>query len=253
MSKTIKLSLNKALILESVKNDTFRKGEHDKTSNPALATASYHEQAGDETYHERSLERALYSSLEELKTLFSDYVIEDGGTTGTNAVSSSVSGDIITIELSVHDRFNSGFLSSLARMAATYIENSILFIWWTPINREQASFYSQLIERNIASIRRCFNKKAPAVPEVPFPTEIELEGSLIRMVVGEEATVTYTIPEGTIDDVEAVPIDKAIISASRSTEGFVVKAKRVGVATLKILSKHDENVCSEITVTVVEE
>lgn len=253
MSKTIKLSLSKALIIESVKNDTFRKGEHDKTSNPALFTAAYHEQAGDEAYHTRTLERAFYSSLEELKTLFSDYVFDDGSTTGSNVVSSYEEDEIEIIELNVGDRFSGGFAEPLARMAATYIENSMLVLWWTPISREQATFYTQLVERNTLAIKRCFNKKAPTVPKVPFPNKITLTGNAIHMVMGEEATVTYTIPEGTIDDVEAIPTDTKIISTSRDREGFIVKALNVGVCTLKILSKHDEDVVSELTVTVVEE
>ena len=92
MNNTITLTLLKPLIIESVKNETFQKGRYDKAVDQKAINVAYVEQAGNEDYHERILQRSLYTSLEELKTHLSDYLSTDGGATGDN-ITSSESGD----------------------------------------------------------------------------------------------------------------------------------------------------------------
>ena len=164
MNETIKLTLFKPLILESVKNETFQKGKFDKAVDSKAVTAAYVEQAGNETYHERILERSLYTSLEELKTHLSDYLSSNGGTTANNDIETTEQGNNIILSLVVSDRFNKGYTDTLARLSSKYIEESMLMDWWRPVNEKQSVMYANFVERDLAAIKRCFNKTAPSAP-----------------------------------------------------------------------------------------
>jgi len=106
---TITLTLIKPLIIESVKNETFFSGQVQKAADQKLIAAAYHEQAGDDTYQERMLERGLYTALEELKTWLSDYLSTTGFSSADNSIGSSIDGDTILIHLNVSERFNKGY------------------------------------------------------------------------------------------------------------------------------------------------
>ena len=84
MNNTIQLTLNKPLIFNSVKNETFLRGQVIKAADGKLITEAYHEQAGDEAYQERILSRGLYTNLEELKTYLSDYLTDSGQSSADN-------------------------------------------------------------------------------------------------------------------------------------------------------------------------
>jgi hypothetical protein len=250
MEQTITLTIIKSLIMESVKNETFKRGQFDKALDPKAAAAAYHEQAGDEAYHERILERSLYASVEELKTHLYDYIATDGTSTADNSISSKVEGDNIVISLAVSARFNKAYTQTLARVGAEYITNDMLFLWWTPINEKQASFYAQLVERNLAAIKRCFNKTAPTAPTVPYTKKLETTGSAIELAVGEEATVTYEITSGAIDDIECRVEDKTLIDTGRSKEGFLVRGRQSGHTYIQLYSRHHPELTSTVDVYV---
>ena len=151
MSHQISITLVKSLIIESVKNETFQKGQFDRAVDPKAVTAAYHEQAGDEQYHLRILDRALYTNLSELKTILSEYVSPYGGMTADN-IYSRENDDFIVISLSVSERFNNGMMEPLAKLCSKYVEESMLMDWWKPINDKQASLYAQFVERDLAAI-----------------------------------------------------------------------------------------------------
>ena len=50
MDQTIQLTIIKSLVMESVKNGTYKRGQFDKAIDEKAIAAAYHEQAGDEEY-----------------------------------------------------------------------------------------------------------------------------------------------------------------------------------------------------------
>ena len=245
MDKTITLTLYKPLIIESVKNETYQRGKYDKAVDQKAINVAYVEQAGNEDYHERILSRSLYTSLEELKTHLSDYISSNGATTGDN-IGHSESGDNIVITLVVGDRFNHGYTSSLAKLCSKYIEEAMLMDWWRPVNEKQSALYAQFVERDLAAIKRCFNKTAPVAPSYKYPTSLKVNGSAIDIGIGEENTVTYSISDGAIDDIEIRIEDTTICQAGRTAEGFTVIGKQLGHTWIQLYSRHN----TELTQTV---
>jgi len=252
MDNTITLTLIKPLILESVKNETFQRGKFDKAVDPKAISAAYVEQAGNEDYHERILERTFYTSLEELKTHLSDYLSSSGSTTGDN-IASSVNGDNVTITLVVGNRFNHGYTDTLAKLSAKYIEEAMLMDWWRPINEKQSSLYANFVERDLAAIKRCFNKTAPVAPTYQYPTSLTVDGSAIDIGVGEEHTVTYSISDGAIDDIEIRIEDTSICQAGRTSEGFTVIGRQLGHTYIQLYSRHNEELTQLVHVYVTDQ
>lgn len=250
MTQTITLTLVKNLIVESVKNETFFRGQVDKAADPKAISVAYHEQAGNDAYQERMIQRGLYTSLEELKTHLSDYLSTSGYSSADNSIESSDSGDNIILSLKVSDRFNRGYTQSLARLSSKYIEESILMDWWKPVNEKQSALYAQFVERDLAAIKRCFNKTAPTAPTIPYPTSLTVNGNSFCIGVGEEYTVTYAISDGAIDDIEVQIEDTNLIEAGRSEEGFTVKGKQLGHTYIRLYSRHDDELSQTIHVYI---
>ena len=123
---TIKLTLIKSLIINSVKNETFLRGQVVKASNDKLITEAYHEQAGDEQYQEALLARGLATNMADLLTHFSDYLTSSGQSSGDNIIDYDEEGDTIVISLEVSDRFNTGYTDPLAKLSSKYIEEAML-------------------------------------------------------------------------------------------------------------------------------
>lgn len=252
MDNTIELTLMKPLIMESVKNETFQRGRFDKALDPKAITAAYVEQAGNEDYHERILERTFYTSLEELKTHLSDYISSNGATTGDN-IASTANGDNVTITLVVGNRFNHGYTDTLAKLSAKYIEEAMLMDWWRPINEKQSALYANFLERDLTAIKRCFNKTAPAAPSYKYPTSITVTGSAIDIGIQEEHTITYAISDGAIDDIEIRIEDRHIVAAGRTKEGFTVIGRQLGHTYVQLYSRHNEEITKTIHVYVTDQ
>jgi hypothetical protein len=252
MDKTITLTLYKPLIIESVKNETYQRGKYDKAVDQKAINVAYVEQAGNEDYHERILSRSLYTSLEELKTHLSDYISSNGATTGDN-IGHSESGDNIVITLVVGDRFNHGYTSSLAKLCSKYIEEAMLMDWWRPVNEKQSALYAQFVERDLAAIKRCFNKTAPVAPSYKYPTSLNVNGSAIDIGIGEEHTVTYSISDGAIDDIEIRIEDTSICRAGRTAEGFTVIGKQLGHTWIQLYSRHNTELTQTVHVYVTDQ
>jgi hypothetical protein len=252
MDKTITLTLYKPLIIESVKNETYQRGKYDKAVDQKAINVAYVEQAGNEDYHERILSRSLYTSLEELKTHLSDYISSNGATTGDN-IGHSESGDNIVITLVVGDRFNHGYTSSLAKLCSKYIEEAMLMDWWRPVNEKQSALYAQFVERDLAAIKRCFNKTAPVAPSYKYPTSLDVNGSAIDIGIGEEHTVTYSISDGAIDDIEIRIEDTTICQAGRTAEGFTVIGKQLGHTWIQLYSRHNTELTQTVHVYVTDQ
>ena len=252
MDQTIHIILVKSLIIQSVKNETFLRGQLDKADKDNLITTAYHEQAGDEAYQEAMLSRGLYTNLEELKTHLSDYLTSSGQSVADNIYSEENS-DNIVITLIVSSRFNSGYTNSLAKLSSKYIEESMLMDWWKPINEKQSALYANFVERDLAAIKRCFNKTAPVAPTYQYPTTLEVNGSAIDIGIGEEHTVTYAISDGAIDDIEVRIEDRRLLDAGRTTEGFTIIGKQLGHTYIQLYSRHDEQLTKTIHVYVTDQ
>ena len=251
MNNSITLTLYKTQIIESVKNETFLRGTFDKAADVRAVQMAYVEQAGDEEYHKRLLLRSLSTSLEELKSYLSDYLSATGGSTGDNVIEDD-SDDVVTLTLVVGERFNYGYTDSIARLSAKFIEEVMLMDWWRPINEKQSSLYAKFVERDLASIRRCFNKTAPSAPSYKYPTSLKVHGSAINIGVGEEHTVTYTISAGAIDDIEVRIGDIHICGSGRNSEGFTIYGRNHGVTYIQLYSRHNQELNQNIQVYVNE-
>lgn len=250
---TIKLTLIKSLIINSVKNETFLRGQVVKASNDKLITEAYHEQAGDEQYQEALLARGLATNMADLLTHFSDYLTSSGQSSGDNIIDYDEEGDTIVISLEVSDRFNTGYTDPLAKLSSKYIEEAMLMDWWKPINEKQSQLYAQFVERDLAAIKRCFNKTAPAAPSYKYPTSLNINGSAIDIGVGEEHTVTYSISDGAIDDIEVRIEDTVICEAGRTAEGFTVIGKQLGHTYATIYSRHNEELNRTLHIYVTDQ
>lgn len=252
MTRTITLNLLKFVIINHVKNETFLRGQVIKAADGKLITEAYHEQAGDEDYQERILTRGLYTNLADLITYFSDYIAASGQSSGDN-ITESVDGDNITISLTVSDRFNTGYTDALAKLSSKYIEEAMLMDWWKPINEKQSSLYAQFVERDLAAIKRCFSKTAPAAPSYKYTTFLTMPGNAIDIGVGEENTVTYSISDGAVDDIEIKIEDDTICSAGRTNEGFTVVGNRLGHTYVQLYSRHNPELNQTLHVYVTDQ
>ena len=251
MIKTITLTLVKPLIIETVKNETFHRGQVEKAANEKAIALAYHEQAGNEQYQERLLNRGLQTNFADLKTYLSDYLSTSGQSSGDN-IYSEESGDNIILHLTVSDRFNKGYTDPLAKLCSKYVEEAMLVDWWKPINKDQASIYAQFLEKDLQSIKRCFNKTAPTAPSVPYTSYLRTTGSAIELEIGEVATVTYEISDGAVDDIECRVEDRTLIETGRSEEGFTVKAKLRGHTYIELYSRHNPDLTRTVHVYITD-
>jgi hypothetical protein len=248
---TITITLLKSLIIESVKNETFLRGQVEKAADQKSITVAYHEQAGNDEYQERLLQRGLQTNLADLLTHFSDYLSTTGQSSADNAYYED-NGDQIIISFIVSDRFNNRYTDSLAKLCSKYIEESMLVDWWKPINEKLSALYAQFVERDLASIKRCFNKTAPTAPTVPYTSYIRTTGSAIELAIGEVATVTYEISDGAVDDIECRVADRTLIETGRSEEGFTVKAKLRGHTYIELYSRHNPELTRMVHVYITD-
>lgn len=254
----IRLTLVKSLIVEAIKNETYQRGKLDKspaaTGTPGSAQAisqAYHETAGDETYHERMIERSIVSNLADFKTRISDYLTQTGQTVGDN-ITQTTDGDNIILTLSVSDRFNTSHTDDLAKLASEYIVNASLMDWYRPIDEKRSALYASFLDRNITAAHRCFTKVAPQVPSPAYTSVLNIDGSAIDIEPGEETTITYALSDGAIDDIEARVANKCICTIGRSDDGFTIKGRRRGHTLVEIFSRHNDELTRTIHVFVTD-
>lgn len=242
--------------MESVKGETLIKGRVDKATDDKAAALAYQEEAGDEQFHIRKLYRTMYTSLEELKGVIGDYLDSDTATGGDNVYAEvDDDTDSITLQLSVSERFNNSFVTSLARLCSKYIEDKMLFLWWGTFNIKQAEYYAKLVDSDEKSILRCFTKTAPEVPTTPYTTSIRTDmGDSYRMAKNTEETLTYIIDSVCLDDVEATSDSPYVVSiGERVKNGFKINSHEVGLAAVTLYSRHDEEVSHTVMIAVYDD
>lgn len=259
----IKFQIIKSVVLAAVKAATYLKAQADVAAQPTAAKLAYTETAGDDDIHESILSHDFQTALEVLKTIFVDYIVPTPQTIGDNAIYyASVTDDVVTFTLNVSRRFNGSLTDALARLSAKYAENYIVAQWWQKNgNLNQAAPYQSAVAADEIAIRRCFVLSAPAVPIIKYPTTLtakvdgtDAEGE-ITMRVDENATVSYSIDAGAVDDIEARSEDTGIVEIMRyrAPMTFELVPRNTGVARIRLFSRHTDNVYVEFTVIVSKE
>jgi hypothetical protein len=278
----IKITLVKSLILESVKNETYHSGMVTKAADGGAVSLAFHEQAGDENYHQRILERALATAYSDLTTLLAEYVTNVGDAVGDNTIEATEKNGAIDLVLQVSERFNKGLVPSLAKLCSRYIEESMLVDWWKPVNTDKATYYVNFLQKDVESIRRCFSKTAPDVPTYKYPTAIVLRYPIITEKDGVAGTVTPDMPavdpvtlygnpfvmgRGDTSDIsyilmgenDAMPIDDIVVRADNTCcvpelnkEGnWCLKGVSIGYTLVTLFSRHNDKVYNKFAVRIV--
>lgn len=248
MNATITLTLKKSKIIESVKNETFYHGQVIKSADQKSIAEAYNEQAGDEAYHEAILSRAMYTHLEELKTHLSAYLSSLGLQSAGN-ITTTENGDDIVLAIVVGGRFNKGYATPLARLSSKYIEEAMLMEWWKPVNEKQSALYSQFVERELANIKRCFISNAPSAPVYRYPSELSVSTQSLVIGVGEQSTITYTISDGSTDDI-AICANPCKINYTLTEGVLTIEGRQKGKTYVTLYSRHNPELCQNIIVTV---
>lgn len=209
MSKTLTLSLNKKLIIEAVKADTYITGAIDKSTDAVKNSAlAYNEQAGDDTYHERKLTRTLAGAVGSLEANLAEFVdsTSDNGITDTLA---SVGDDgSFTIVILVSDRYNNGLAYPIAQLSQEYIVNKMLYYWWQSIRPALAKDYLGFSNESLTNIRLCLAKKAPGISAADYE---DVTGDVAGS--GNDAGNTTTAATATLTDSKFTVSYASIFSA----------------------------------------
>ena len=162
---TITLSLHKGLIYEAVKTDTYITGKVEITTDGSQNAKVYNEQAGDDTFHNRKLERTLRGAVGAFESLLAEFVDASNGSISDTL---SRAGDAFEITIVTSSRFNEGLAQPMASLAQEFIINRMIAQWWTAAKPELSQFYLALSNDNIASVRRCLTKTSPAAANADY-------------------------------------------------------------------------------------
>ena len=159
MAKTITLNLQKDLIMEAVKAETFDSARISKAADPVKnAPASMSEQAGGEAHQERQLLRYIKQAVAKYEAQMGEFL--DAGTGAVNDTLSS-SQSAFTITLVVNDRYNDGMAKPMSSLCEDYIINMALFTWWNSRSQEFAKTFILMAQDDIDQTRLCLSKTAP--------------------------------------------------------------------------------------------
>lgn len=259
----IKFQIIKSVVIEAVKSATYLKGKVDSAADDKATKISYQETAGDDEVHERTLTHDFDTALEVLKTFFVDYIVPTPQTIGDNTIYyGKKTDDVVEFTLDVSRRYNGTLTDALARLSARYIEDYIIYQWWLKTtNLKQAEPYQATLSVDEVAIRKCFVLSGPTVPTVPYPTDLTVkvdgegvEGE-ITIEKGEDYTLSYTINDGAIDDVEARSEDHSIVEIHRCRErrSFTLRPVNTGFCQIKLWSRHSDKLEFTCDVIVTEE
>lgn len=259
----IKIQIIKSSIVDEVKRATYLKGRMDASADEKATKMSLAETVGDDDVHERTLDHDFQTALELVKTIFVDYIVPTAQTIGDNVIYYGDKDDgIVEFTLDVSRRYNGTLTDTLARLVGKYVEDYMIFQWWLKTtNLKQAEPYQVTVSADEVNIRRCFVLSGPKVPTTTYPTELTIKSdgeddeAGLTMEKGEETTLSYSLNDGAIDDIEAHSEDPGIIEVHRCRTrfAFTLMAKNTGVAVVRLFSKHNDDAVAEVEVTVTEE
>ena len=239
-------------------------------SDPQLETddiaikMSFNEAAGDEAVHENTLTHDFQSALEITKVILADYLAPNAQTSGDNVIYyNDKDDDIVEFVIVVSRRCNGTLSDTLARLVAKYVEDYMMYQWWLKTtNLKQAEPYLQSLTFDEQNIRRCFVLSGPSVPTIPYTKTLtakvdgsDNEGGVTIELGNKETTLSYSIDDSAIDDIEARSSDPSILEVQRSAEphAFCLVPINTGVTTVTIFSRHSDNLKREVEITVTKE
>lgn len=284
MSKHIRITLIKSLIVNTVKNMTFHRGQIDKAADARNTVAAFHEIAGDEQYHERLLSRGYYTNVELLKTRLSDYLDGTGNIADDPLIDDTEEGGTNTIVLKVSDRFNDGYVKSLARLCSRFVEDCMVSDWYAMFDDKKSQYFTALAEKDMASVHLSLTKTAPTAPTYYFPTGIEIRYPVIAerngipgfitpnnrqtvdpltlfenpwiIATGDECELSYTLTGENdnmpLDDI-IVRCDDACCKAAITPDGgWCLKGCSTGFTTVTLYSRHNDQVFAQFAVRVTD-
>lgn len=244
----IKLTLVLSVILESIKTETHIKGQVDRAIDDKNAKVAYQEEIGDEEFHERKLMRTIFNAVDNLKGELAHYVINANATTGDNIVSTiDEANDQIILELNVSESFNKGMTDTLARLCSKYIEDASLTLWWGTFNPNQAKFYIDLQMSDVSAIGKCFVRTAPKKAVHRYTQNLSLSGSTFDVAPNDTFTITYTLDEGAIDDIEIFSPHHVHFERGVDND-FFVTVHHEGIFKAKLYSLHNEDIFEIVTI-----
>ena len=129
----------------------------------------------------------------------------------------------------------------------------MLMLWWAPINPKRAADYSEMSERTLTPILKCFDRTPPLAPKYPYTTAIYVPVTAVKVKKGETAIISYSIDEDSTDDIEATSLNLTIMQVtSHNDNSFSVDGRDSGLATLQLYSRHDPIVKNLVTIIVEE-
>lgn len=259
----IKIQLVKSIILEAVQETTYLKGRMDRHTQGVDNSLVADETAGEEDMTKRVLEHDFRTALELLKVIFVKYLHATAQTVGDNAIYyNDKTDDIVEFVLEVSRRYNGTLTDALARLSAKYVEDFIIKEWWLKTtNQKQAEPYVATLQEDVENIKRCFVLSSPIVPTIPYTQKLvakvdgsELDGAL-TLEVGEDETLSYSIDDGAIDDIEARSSDPHILEIHRCQDwhAFTLRPVLPGIVTVKLWSRHSDKLEVNVEITVTEE
>lgn len=159
MAKQIVLNLEKDLIMEAVKAETYDTGRIVKSSDPIKnAPTVLSEQAGGEQHQERQMLRYLKQAVGKFEAQMVEF-LDAGNGTISNTLSAAQSS--FTITMVVSDRYNDGLANPMSSLCEDYLINSMLFTWWNSRDQKFASQFVINAQDSIDHIRLCLAKMAP--------------------------------------------------------------------------------------------
>ena len=165
--------------------------------------------------------------------------------------------------LNASRRCSGTLTDTLARLVAKYVEDYMTYQWWTKTtNLKQAEIYQTSLALDEQSIRRCFVLRGPSIPTIPYTQNLtakvdgsEENGAITIALEDKEETLSYSIDNGAIDDIEARSDDPSILEILRTQEPYTFSLNPVntGVATVTLFSRHSDKLKVEVEVTVAKE
>jgi len=167
--KTITLSLDRALIIQAVKDDTFITGQIDKSADAVKnAQLAFNEQAGDEEHHERKMLRTLRTAVSKFEANMMEFVDSSNGSIDDTLANTTAENTAFVITINVSDRYSEGHAKPLSSLAYEYIVNQMLYAWWQSVKPALAKDYLTFSQDSLMRIRLCLAKSAPTAANADY-------------------------------------------------------------------------------------
>lgn len=260
----IKFQIIKSVVIEAVKSTTYLKAKVDSAADENAVKVGFNEAAGDDEVHENMLTHDFQTALEMVKTLLAEYLVPTAQSVGDNIIYyNDKDDDIVEFVLNASRRCNGTLTDTLARLVAKYVEDYMIFQWWTKTtNLKQAEIYQASLAVDEKNIRRCFVLSGPTLPTIPYTQHLtakvdgsEEDGAVTIALENKEETLSYSIDNGAIDDIEARSDDPSVLEIHRSPEPYTFSLNPVntGVAIVTLFSRHSDKLKVEVEVTVAKE